>query len=103
MQRGAQREYCTVRYTWTLSFYTDDTLRMSESSVFRRRSIYAVLQRWTEAVDLEICPYTMVGTRFYLVLEKSPPSANHCVLGQVNSTQLVQNVFLSKIGVWGSI
>ena len=56
-----------------------------------------------KSVDLEICPYTMVGTRFYLVLEECQPSANHCVLGQASSTQLVQNVFSSKIGVWAGL
>ena len=56
-----------------------------------------------KSVDLEICPYTMVGTRFYLVSEKYQPSAYHCVLEQVSRTQLVQNVFSSKIGVWASI
>ena len=71
--------------------------------IFKIFQIQLMNLPFIKAVDLEICPYTMVGTRFYLVLEKLEPSANHCLLGQVSSTQLVQNVSLSKIGSWASI
>ena len=44
-------------------------------------------------VDLQFWSTTMVDD---LILVKCQPSANHCALEQVSSTQLVQNVFLSK-------
>ena len=53
-----------------------------------------------KAVDLWFWSTTMVDD---LILLKCQPSANHCALGQVSSTQFIQNVFLSKIGVWASI